>query len=194
MISEERQKEQYNKSGNFPRAWYFSFSSLLTASKILYDKYPTIDCEKSIRDGTPPMPTEFMMVFGVIKMLRAMALEDLLKALWLKGGGILVEKGKYQKIPETNDHDLISIADKVSGIVDCGFNAQERDLLKRLSLSITSGRYPIQSSWVKSKIQKLHGGGMGPPSGGWSFPRDEELFESLVLRLTHIFEEADSKK
>jgi len=185
MLSEKRQREQFEKTGNSPLAWYISFIQLYTASKLLYDQFSKVDIYSINADN--PMPPE-LMVFGVIKMIRAMALEDLFKAIWLKGYNNLVENGKYQGIPGTNDHDLISIADKVSETIDCKINASERDLLKRLSFSITGGRYPIQKLWEVTRIQSLYGGGKGPPTY-WTFPKDEEFFESLILRLKHIFEE-----
>ncbi|MBN1294945.1 MAG: hypothetical protein JXB48_24125 [Candidatus Latescibacteria bacterium] len=186
MLSEERQREMYNRIGNLPVAWYNCFDRLLTASELLFNQIFKINDEGSINDSA--LKPRELEVFSVVKMLRAMALEDLFKALWLKSGEELVNDGEYKKIPNTNDHNLIFIADKVSEKIDCEINAPERDLLKRLSLSITGGRYPIQSSWVNSKIQKYFGGGFGPP-GVWHFPKDEKLFDTLVERLKKIFEE-----
>ena len=75
----------------------------------------------------------------------------------------------------------------IGNISEFKMTDEERDLIKRLSLSITGGRYPIHKSWLITKIQRLFGGGIGPPSY-WRFPKDEELFLNLVDRLTQMIE------
>jgi len=186
MLSEEIQINNFNKVGNTPSTWEWYAENLLLSSKHLYDEHFKVDLKKIEKGETPS--GEGTRLFGVIQMLRAMALECLLKALWLKGRGILADGGKYKKIPGTNDHNLISLSKKVPEKFNLNITSDEEYLLKRLSLSITGGRYPIQKKWEITKIQALHGGGKGPPTY-WQIPKDEDLFVTLISRLKNIIEE-----
>ena len=186
MLSEEIQINNFNKVGNKPSTWKWFAENLLLSGKLLYDEHLKVNLNK-IKEGKTPSIDDIRLL-GVIKMLRAMALECLFKALWLKSGGILAEGGKYIKIPGTSDHNLTSLSKKVSEKFKLNITEDEKDLLKRLSLSIPGGRYPIQKIWGLTKIQSLHGGGKGPPTC-WQFPEDENLFDSLVNRLISIIEE-----
>jgi hypothetical protein len=126
-------------------------------------------------------------ITGVIIMLRAMAVECLLKALWLKSGGQLAKNGKYRGIPGTRDHDLASLADKVTERLSLNLSDSESDLLQRLSCNIAGGRYPIQKNWNLN---------MQPQAGGdrrrttdMLPDYDDDLFTSLVSKLRTPFED-----
>ncbi len=184
MLNQDQQIKNFNQVGNTPEVWQICAEELLISSRLLFDNYSKIDFQGlAVGDPIPPEGR----IFSVVKMLRAMALECFFKALWLKGDGHLAINGKYAKIPETDDHNLISLADKVSEKFDLNVTNDERHLLNRLSLSIAGGRYPIQQTWELAKIRSLPGGGKGSPTY-WKFPIDEELFTSLVTRLIHTLE------
>lgn len=82
-------------------------------------------------------------------MLRAMATECLLKALWLKHGGKLAKNGKYLGVLKKNEHDLHKLAKAVSekSKSEIVFTKRELDLLEQASYWIFSGRYPIQKAY-----------------------------------------------
>ncbi len=87
-------------------------------------------------DSKIVMPT----VYCVRAMLLGYAVECALKGLWVRRGNTIVQGGKYTKIPNARDHDLLGLARTV------GFhaNAKESDVLKRLSnFASFAGRYPI---------------------------------------------------
>ena len=160
-----------------PETWRQCAEDLLISSCLLYNSYSSVDLTSLPVGAHVPDQGK---IFGIIKMLRAMALECLFKALWLKKGGKLAKDGKYVKIPGTNDHNLLSLADRVSEKCGLSINSDDRELLKRLSLSISRGRYPINKIWELTKT---------PPAGKvpaewWRFPTDEQMFLSLLSRLT----------
>ncbi len=180
-------QELFDKVGNDWHFWLSKTDALLSASELL-----NINC------GNPPKPSDepwddtkawdYIKIHMVVKMLRGMAIECLLKAIWLKGGGTLVHKGVYRTIPGTKDHDLYSLATKVSESTELGLAVEEMKILSRLSFAITSGRYPIQKSLTGRKpstpkmneMIKWH---------KWEIPKDDELFESIVGKLMSSFDE-----
>ena len=184
MISEKRQIDNFNRVANERVSWALCGHSLITSSQILFSEYDKVDLDKlNTGDPLPPAGT----IFDVVKMLRAMALECYLKALWVKSGGTLATDGKYITIPGTSNHDLLTLIDSLSDKVDLAISIEDLHLLKRLSLSISGGRYPIQRTWKSGKMQKLPNGGEGPLSC-WTFPADEDLFASLVARIQQNLE------
>jgi hypothetical protein len=124
-----------------------------------------------VPDGERAGPSEIM--------LRGFALECLLKALWIKRGNVLASQGELQKIPGVGSHELLQLTQELA--FKCKPN--ERDLLKRLSVFMTSvGRYPIATDWSKTKIQKTFGGGKGPPTY-WTSPHDDNAYNAILARI-----------
>jgi len=172
-------QQLFDRLGNDWDLWLSQTDALLSASEIL-----NISC------GNPPKPPDdpwdFIKIHSVVKMLRGMAIECLLKAIWLKTGGTLTNnKGKYRTIPGTKDHDLYSLATKVSENTELGLTTEEMKILSRLSFAITSGRYPIQKSLTArpstpntDEIIKWN---------KWEIPKDDEQFESIVDKLMSAF-------
>ena len=178
MISKDRQIKNFNKIKNTPTAWQYYAENLLLSSKYLWGVFSR-GVLKKIEKGENPS-AKSSRIFGVAQMLRGMALECLFKAIWLKGGGKLAIDGKYKGIPYTNDHNLISLYEEVSKKIDLNITDDEKHLLKRLSLVITVGRYPIPKKWDYNK--------KGYPKG-WSIKKDEKLLDSLVNRIIKYIEE-----
>ena len=79
------------------RAFGGRLFDLLTAADVLDRFKGDIRGEilKDSEQGMTQLQHERMSVFKIIAMLRAMATECLLKALWLKHGGKLAKDGKY---------------------------------------------------------------------------------------------------
>ncbi len=98
-------------------------------------------------------------------MLLAMGAECMLKALWLKYGGILAKEGKFDPIPDAHTHELDRLAKAVSLKGDIEFSKREYALLKLASIWIVSGRYPIpkrsadnparQKAWIGDPVAEL---------------------------------------
>jgi hypothetical protein len=168
-------QQLFDRIGNDCDFWLFRTDGLLSASETLNSS-----C------GDPPKPPDdpwhYMKIHMVVKMLRGMALECLLKAIWLKTGGRLTNKGKYRGILGTKDHDLYSLATKVSENIELGLTTQEKKILSRLSFAITYGRYPIQKSVTGRKPSTPKTDEM-IKWNKWEIPKDDELFESIVGKL-----------
>ncbi len=115
-------------------------------------------------------------------MLRACAVECLLKALLLMRGKTLAREGQYDG---PQHHKLVDHADKA------GFSmtAVDRYLLERLSLWNTIGRYPIplgSRDWFTTNVQGLEArfdwGSKARVRMHWGI-QDEAPFEDLLARL-----------
>lgn len=173
MLPEEEQAKEYDKTGNEPLAWELSADDLEASAAIL----------KEARDGFDPnslklgdeIPDEDKVLFPEL-MLRALSLECLLKALWLKQGNKIAEDGEYKGVKGAGDHDLLQLA----AVVGLKLDKTEKDVLKRLSKIMTSnGRYPIPKNWKAGRIQEWHGGNIGPP-GFWRHPSDDQVLSRVV--------------
>ncbi len=181
-------QEIFDKVGNDWHFWLSKTDALLSASELL-----NINC------GNPPKLTDeprdrdykkawdYIKIHMVVRMLRGMAVECLLKAIWLKKGGTLAHKGNYRTIPGTKDHDLYLLATKVSESTALGLTVEEMKILSRLSYAITSGRYPIQKSVTgrKPSTPKMDGRIRWHK---WEIPKDDEMFESIVGKLMSSFD------
>ncbi|MDP3028211.1 MAG: hypothetical protein Q8O04_01675 [Deltaproteobacteria bacterium] len=173
MLSDDWQLKQYHKVGNDHSAWMSSAEDLLAASRMLRKLKNAFDIESVGVGDTIP---DEGRIHPVELMLRGFAVECLLKALWVKQGGTICSDGEYVGVLGAGDHDLLQLcnANKLT------FSQNQRDVLKRLSVFMTSiGRYPIASHWRKTKIQSTLGGGKGPPTY-WVTPSDDEIYDSIV--------------
>lgn len=170
----------FDERGNNHREWLHTVEDLLAAIRFLCQhSYHLSPDWGSITEHFPSY--DELRITGVILMLRAMAVECLLKALWIKGGGQLSYDGKYRKIPDTNDHELLTLADKVLEKIDLNLSANERKFLKRLSRNIVSGRYPIHRD---CKVQKKPQAGGNRRRSKLMVPDyDDDLFDSIYSKL-----------
>ncbi|MBI5673767.1 MAG: hypothetical protein HZC50_11135 [Nitrospirae bacterium] len=150
LSDDEFWKSRFDLAGNFPFDWSNSAYDLLTSANVLdrfrgdYRRELLEDTSKT--GGIQRSLFERMSVVGVSAMLRAMATECLLKALWVKYGGTLVKDGKYLGVLEnkSREHQLNELAKAVSTKGDIQFTDRELKLLEYVSYWIMSGRYPIQ--------------------------------------------------
>lgn len=186
MPNEEFDKQEFDKRGNDQIEWAFTADSLLTASNFL--------CQHSyhLKPDWPSLSERFptfdeLRVSDVIIMLHAMAVECLLKALWLKGGGRLAKNGKYQNVTSKNDHDLVSLSNAVLGKLGIEISKEEQDFLERLSRNITAGRYPIQKNWdMQNEPIAL---GNRRQTSLMVPDYDDDLFASIVEKIREPFKE-----
>lgn len=165
--------------GNKWYPWVLKAQELIASAEILRSecttrKYFPNDLDK-YEDA---MEAPGAKVFATILMLWAMAVECFLKALWLKSGEKLIISGQYKKIPNTNDHQLDTLAGAISKKGIFVFTDQEMNLLYRLSPFIVLGRYPIQKE-VAIQNKKAP---KGMETGGWSLPGDDILLGNFLGR------------
>jgi hypothetical protein len=172
MVKPTLAEQQHERAGNFAPAWQMCGHELLFASRVLRD-----------RIATAPQSEFAGMKLGAIElMLRAMAVECLLKAIWVHRGNKLSQGGEYSPIPGTASHDLIQMADAVA----LRRKARERDLLRRLTHFVAyPARYPIPKLASDLKLTR------SPVSAGRSIPTnwsqpDDKLFDELVAHLDHL--------
>jgi hypothetical protein len=176
MMPEAEQIRQFDNTENTPAAWILQADSLLRAARVL----------KACRDRFDPtrlkvgdtVPDAGVVLFPEL-MLRGFAVECLMKAHWLKLGNKIAAGGKYLGVKGAADHDLLQLSD----VVGVRFSDAARDVLKRLSIIMTSaGRYPTPRDWSTRRIQKIRGGSKGIPEF-WSYPSDDRTLESVVEAL-----------
>jgi hypothetical protein len=144
---------------------------LLVSSRAL------IDAWESAIEYDPPDPAEALDYHNPAIMLRAMALECLLKARALECGVVLARNGRYVPIEGVKQHDLDGLAKRVGFEVD----AREAWVLRRLSRWVTAGRYPIQQRWT-DQVRLRTDGLLELLSVGWH-PDWDDACEKMLARL-----------
>jgi hypothetical protein len=91
------------RAGNMPETWRSCAADLLAAASVLLVNRASMQCNSEpTNDAWRTHPSELM--------LRGMAIECLLKALWITQGHKLVEDNKYIGVPGAADHDLVQLA------------------------------------------------------------------------------------
>jgi hypothetical protein len=118
-------------------------------------------------------------------MLDGMAIECLLKAVWVKRGHKLATDGKYLGVPGAGDHDLVQLA----GALKLKLSALEKGTLRRLSHFIEyGGRYPVPKDADKLQLTRAPTGGRAAATT-WSTPNDYVQLEAIVRRLDQLLDE-----
>lgn len=188
LSDDEFWKSRFDLAGNFPFDWSNSAYDLLTSANVLdrfrgdYRRELLEDTSKT--GGIQRSLFERMSVVGVSAMLRAMATECLLKALWVKYGGTLVKDGKYLGVLEnkSREHQLNELAKAVSTKGDIQFTDRELKLLEYVSYWIMSGRYPIQKQYKYLVPFKKPGGSVGS-SMSWTDGDPFEELRALIIKI-----------
>jgi hypothetical protein len=169
--------EWFESIGNDPISWALKAEALLTSADVLDKQFPEVPQDEDDLDAF----YEFFKLHQVAMMLKGMAIECLLKSIWIARISPLVVEGKFRSIPGTKNHDLLSLVTALEEHINLNLSREESELLSVLSHAITSGRYPISKSlstrptkpdWVEQmKWCK------------WEIPADDNRFASIVSRL-----------
>ena len=169
-------EQLHTDAGNLPAGWEMSADELLAAAQALRERGESFD-RASLAVGEP-IPISGRL--GAVElMLRGMGVECLLKALWVKQGNVLVDSGQYVSVRGAGSHDLPQLA----SAAEFTLSVHEKDVMRRLSYFIEyGGRYPVPKDALKLVLTRNPGGGKGAPTT-WSTPSDNELFDTVVLRL-----------
>jgi len=165
MMSESQRVKQFHANGNDPQAWRMSADELLATARVLKRQREAVSRDESRPGDLVPDESR---VGAVEKMLQGFAVECLLKALWVKQGHRLADKGRLVGVTGVKDqHDLRHLA-KVVGLTT---DVAQNGLLGRLSVfTKTVGRYPIPTSQHDES------------GAGWS-PTDDQMLDDLVTEL-----------
>jgi len=175
FASDTSPQDLFDLTGNDPRLWAGCAEALLSSSDVLDAQYP------GVPEDDPDAFWEFFKLHSVSVMLKGMAIECLLKAIWIGHVSSLAVNGRFQSIPGIRDHDLLAIATALGKHLDLGLSKEDMELLPVLSFAITSGRYPIpkgfnrrpsKPDW-KQKIKWCK----------WEIATDRDRFSAMVTKL-----------
>jgi hypothetical protein len=178
-MDRKRRVEQHTWGGNAPETWKSCAGNLLTAAAVLRERREGIDSSSvSVPNAWRLHPPELM--------LAGMAMECLLKAVWVKRGNKLAEDGLYVPVPGAGSHDLVQLA----GVLQLTLSDLEKDVLRRLSHFMKfAGRYPVPKDAEELRLTRTPRGGRAT-AGHWSTPGDQVLFDALVSRVDNLLDVA----
>lgn len=169
----KRLVDAYDARGNSAAAWWWCGKNLFFAADVLRERW-VADLDALPLERQAAVTRTSLAVHGPMLMLRACAMECLLKALCLDNGHRLAERGTY-KSPTKRSHSLIQLAK----LTRLALDTQEEALLAKLELWVTAGRYPIETSWQATYPAPRP---VDDPTLSWS-PTDERALAGLRDRL-----------
>jgi hypothetical protein len=174
---EKEFRRLYDTVGNDPRAWFMKaialFESGDLASREFSGRFASFNREDEFE-------RDFLFnLLNIVRMLKGMAMECMLKAAWISSGEILAKDGRMERSLKTNAHDLYAMAEIVCAKVSIPISEDEGMVLARLALGIETGHYPTTTAMRKlpsrpsKKTPYLH---------KWD-DRDEQILKGLVEKL-----------
>lgn len=181
QMDRTRRVKQHTWAGNSPDAWRSSAGDLLASATVLRERRGAVEPDSS-------SATDTWRLHPVELMLRGMAIECLLKALWVKGGNKLVKDGKYIGVHGAGDHRLVQLA----GVLRLRLSNLEKDLFVRLQDFIEyGGRYPVPKDADTLRMIRDPRGGKGAATS-WHTPSDQDLYDAIVDRLEKHLDETSA--
>lgn len=156
---------------NFSWTWMISARQLLNSASILRSKLAMFGPDGALPTDPGKLLAE-LGVWPVVLMLRGMAVECWLRALWTGAGNRVAANGQ---IFDLKTHDLEALAKAVLPKA-VGLSADQLQILKMLSVAIELGRYPVV------RKEKAPFGPVPTSSPNWS-SEAERAFEQLMLLL-----------
>ena len=125
----------FDQSGQNPLAWRASADDLVAAAAAVKDKVVNFG--------------EAMHSLAAVQaMLLGMAIECMLKGIYIKAGNRLTAEGRFLRVPDAGLHQLTQIADAGAYPI----NDEERRILEKLSgFILFAGRYPIPRRWQQMR-------------------------------------------
>jgi len=176
-IDHKEWMELYDQVGNAALAWILKARALFSSADLLWDHYKAMPRKKK------PNELEAAYIFdmsNIVRMLRGMGMECLLKAIWLRQGNELMKDGTMiRRSLNTKAHDLYAMAERVCVPGAITLSEDEGHVLVRLAFGIETGRYPTTThvgktpSMPSKKTVYLH---------RWD-AEDEIVFQGLVRKL-----------
>lgn len=181
--------EEYHEAlGNDIEQWLLRAEDLHRSGELLYE-----------RIGSPPVHSanindvwEWFSIHDIGRMLRGMALECLIKAMWLALGEVLVKDGRFVGIPQTKGHDLYAMYVNACPDHESVLSQEEKKLLARLSYAIVNARYPIS----KSPRGNYPSAPTSQNKMQWNkceYEKDSTLFASLWSKLSETLQGFSNK-
>lgn len=174
--------DQFSSSLRDWREWQSEAHSLRRAALILrQEAQRDWDNRKrnrvAIAEGTFDFPPALE---GAMTMLNGLAIENLVKALWVETNEPVDEKGRL--IKNLQKHKIICLLKDVNFTL----SHEEEELLLRLESYVTwAGRYPMPEFYKRLAPQQLPHGTKMPPYYH-TFNNDEERISKFIERIEQV--------
>ncbi len=170
-------KETFDYALNRPRAWRDTARNLLRAAEIIA-RACDLGFSQELTDANVARAEHTARLLGPLLLLRASAVECILKAHYVRNGGVLAKEGRYVGPRRLKGHDLRELARASKQTL----SSDEAVVVAALSDWITRGRYPLQLTWDQ------HFFGRFATAAPWS-RRREAAYTGLVARLDAALDE-----
>jgi hypothetical protein len=177
MDVDKQLKDGFDWAANRPGAWRTTAANLTTAADLLA-RDCRLDLGQALAERDVDGAVRTFQRLGPLLLLRGCAVECLLKAHFVRTGGVLARGGRYVRPRGAKDHDLVSLAT----IAHVDVSEAEQRVLSKLSDWIVRGRYPL----LLDARQQFWGRLDRPPA--WS-EELEAAYKQLAGRLDATLED-----
>lgn len=167
-MTEAEQKQMFDDMANNPLEWSAAANDNLVAADVIDAAMAaaTSRAAQGMAAATEPV----MRLSWKSRMLRAYAVECLLKAIFVKNGNKLGDGGMIIRNAFPTNHDLVEMW-TVAGLTPLPAKDERRHLLEKLAqISTSLGRYPIAMRWNKPKPDLVKNSLMD-----WTTSEDQKL-------------------
>lgn len=194
-------QDEIEQHGNEPIGWIRVAENLIESGALLAGAY-TSALEVMVKgvasnqtsDKISRTPEEEATVrrghrtFSPSLMLFAFAIECLLKAIYLRSGGVLYADGKYQR-PKglKSSHNLLELAEAFGS--SHIFSDDDREILDLMSAQNEKGRYPVHTRFDAYGLQPPNEKGESKFYGLWGPRRNEQVYQVLQVIYRNLNEE-----
>jgi hypothetical protein len=145
--------EQFDLAGKSASAWALNARRLKRSGDIVFDAYER-DVGK-MSNGTSLLELDNLEIASCAMLLYGLSLENLIKAVIIKGKPELISNGELLKWPGggKHGHNLIGLFEEA--VID--FSNGQSDIVVRLaSFVLWAGRYPIPMKSIKMAIPQIN--------------------------------------
>ena len=176
--------DQHKRLASEPLSWTLSADELLRSFGLLVDQ-EALDMPARRQKPEKYLPN----VCSVAMMLAGLAIENLLKAIYISANPAFNESGKFN----VATHDLLKLADDIN----LALTEEERVLIERLEQFLTwAGRYPVPLFTEDMRPRIFPSSGGAAPRNfimiGRDFPQIRAFAKKLRDQLPAINDEVNS--
>lgn len=198
-------KQEIEKHGNDPTGWINVSKNLIVSGAMLVAPYSSamVIMLRNVTNGgsdsdRPRTAKEEEIIrrghqtHSIGLMLFAFSIECLLKALFLKRGGVLYENGRFKSPTRlAKSHNLLEIAESYA----CStlFTEHQCEILDLLSARNEMGRYPVHSKYDSYGTQPPSSDGFSRFYGLWDASKSATVFDILNILYQELDDEIPSE-
>ena len=179
-------KNQFNKIGG-PVNWFYIGQLLKHSADVIFGEFEK-GWQAFLAAKDEPQTFEQLRQWRVYMFLSGLALENILKGIWVARDKKIIQDGKFSAQTKKGLHSLNWLVNQINNLSppsdQISLNQDEELLLEELTTFIRwAGRYPIPKRYQETIPRGFLGAKTGRQSVG---PHSKQLIDKLFERFTDM--------